>query len=482
MSIFGMFQRNNKAPDPETGKVVAEQLYKRNQELAIKNKTLSLLQKLYDISILTLEPQPLAEQVTNAIESNLGFELVGLFRINEEKNTLETLHVATSERFSKALNTSVININWDQDQINYAHAFFDPIIKKHQLSYIEGMPVIWNSLDVNVTSTIAQESHVRSTIAYPLIVEGKIIAILILCLNREYSKLIEYEKDSISSFINVITTALDKALLYQQLKITNSKLEDANSRLKELDQLKTEFISLATHQIRAPLTAIKGYISLIREGDYGDVSKEVDSALGVVSESTNNLVTIVGDFLDVSRIEQNRMKYDFTDFNVSDLVQQVITEYKPNVDRRGLALHFTRDQNDESFVHADHGKLKQIFGNILDNSIKYTQQGSIDVSVTKKDDRILIKVADTGVGIPQNTIPKLFQKFTRASNANEANILGTGLGLYVAKQMIEAHQGRIWAESEGPGKGSQFYIELKAMDKSHILSGHLSIPPASSII
>lgn len=248
--------------------------------------------------------------------------------------------------------------------------------------------------------------------------------------------------------------------LAKQLEDSNSSLAHANDRLKELDQMKTEFISLATHQIRSPLTAIKGYVSMIQEGDYGDVSPQVSNALDVVKQSTDNLVTIVGDFLDVSRIEQGRMKYEISDFDLNQLVKEIVTEYKPNIEKKGLKTSYVFDKNDSYPVHGDRNKIKQVIGNIIDNSIKYTPKGKIDISLIERDDKFLVKIADTGVGIPPKTMPKLFQKFTRAENANEANILGTGLGLYVAKQMIEAHKGRIWAESEGEGKGSQFYIEL----------------------
>jgi signal transduction histidine kinase len=238
-------------------------------------------------------------------------------------------------------------------------------------------------------------------------------------------------------------------------------LEFANDRLKELDQLKSEFVSLATHQIRAPLTSIKGYISLIQEGDYGPVSTQVNDALNIIQQSTNNLVTIVGDFLDVSRIEQGRMKYDFKNFNIQELVNQVMTEQKPNVEKMGLKLNYSFEPGQNYSIFADMGKIKQIVGNIIDNSIKYTPQGHVDVALSKPNSgKFLIKIADTGVGINPKVMPKLFQKFSRAENANDVNIMGTGLGLYVAKQMIEAHHGRVWAESEGDGKGSQFYIEL----------------------
>lgn len=241
-------------------------------------------------------------------------------------------------------------------------------------------------------------------------------------------------------------------------------LELANSRLKELDQLKSEFLSLATHQIRAPLTAIKGYASMILEGDYGDVSPSVTKAVDIISKSCQNLVLIVTDFLNISRIEQGRMKYEFSSFDLRTTTEQVLTELQPNIEDASLTCEFEPGEGDMT-VYADIGKVKQIIGNLVDNAIKYTPSGGMTLSLAEKPGVIQLILADTGIGISSEDIPKLFNKFTRAKDANKQNVIGTGLGLYVAKQMIEAQHGSIWLESEGLGKGSRFYVELPKAKK-----------------
>jgi signal transduction histidine kinase len=168
----------------------------------------------------------------------------------------------------------------------------------------------------------------------------------------------------------------------------------------------------------------------------------------------------VEDFLNISRIEQGRMKYEMVKFNLAELATQVLNEIKPNIDGKGLTLN---TKIEDAFIFADRLKMKQILANIIDNSIKYTPAGSILVSVYKKNDMAVFSVKDTGVGVKKETIEKLFQKFSRAEDASKANILGTGLGLYLAKQIIVAHGGRIWVESEGEGKGSEFFVELKTV-------------------
>ncbi|HEC32824.1 MAG TPA: HAMP domain-containing histidine kinase [Candidatus Kaiserbacteria bacterium] len=175
------------------------------------------------------------------------------------------------------------------------------------------------------------------------------------------------------------------------------------------------------------------------------------------------MTSSVEDFLNVSRIEQGRMKYDKTDFDMSKLAVDIVDELTPVAIKKNLKLSFKSDKEDSYIVNADLGKIKQVFSNLVDNSIKYTPKGSIVVSVSRNGEYVRFKVSDTGVGISKETLEKLFDKFVRARNAHNVNVTGSGLGLYVAKQMVKAHGGKIWAESEGEGKGSSFIVELKAL-------------------
>ncbi|MCR4334779.1 MAG: ATP-binding protein [Patescibacteria group bacterium] len=239
-------------------------------------------------------------------------------------------------------------------------------------------------------------------------------------------------------------------------------LQKANDRLKELDKQKTEFVSFATHQLRSPLTAMRGYASLILEGDMGEVTPKVKEAVEKISDSSKTLASVVNDYLDISRIELGTMKYNFVKIDWKKMIEDTLAELKPTIDKSGLAINFTADSNNTYIIEADLDKFKQVIGNLIDNSIKYTPQGNVDVSLVKNNaGKIIFAIKDTGIGIAEKTIPKLFQKFTRDKKANETNIHGTGLGLYVAKEVVASHKGKIWAESAGEGKGSQFYVEMK---------------------
>jgi signal transduction histidine kinase len=202
---------------------------------------------------------------------------------------------------------------------------------------------------------------------------------------------------------------------------------------------------------------------MLLDGDFGEVKDGVKDSIEKIYKSTQDLVVLVGDYLDVSRIEQGRMQYDFTQFDLRALVGTVVAELRPTIEKAKLNIEFNYDQNQDFSVNADIGKIKQVIGNLIDNAIKYTPKGGIHVWLTKNaPGKILISISDTGVGIPPEVLPRLFEKFTRAPDASKTNIMGTGLGLYVAKKMIEAHDGKVWAESPGQGKGTTFFIELSA--------------------
>lgn len=272
-------------------------------------------------------------------------------------------------------------------------------------------------------------------------------------------------------FILILVTLFSYILVKSVYKEIEARLEIerlagdlriANERLKELDKLKSEFVSIASHQLRSPLTAIKGYASLIKDGSFGKVPPGIADAIDRIFNSSQALVLMVEDFLNISRIEQGRMKYEFEALEMSSLIEEIIAELKPSVEKANLALSFSTDKQEPYCIKADKGKIRQVVSNLIDNAVKYTPKGSISVTLSKKPahGKILLAVSDTGIGIDAETLPNLFAKFSRAKDANKVNVIGTGLGLYIVKEIVNGHKGRVWAESAGKNKGSSFFVEL----------------------
>jgi signal transduction histidine kinase len=243
------------------------------------------------------------------------------------------------------------------------------------------------------------------------------------------------------------------------------EIEMANKKLRKMEKQKMEFVSIASHQLRTPLTAIKGYASMLLEGSFGKLTEGVMDAVDKIFKSSQVLVVIIEDFLMVSRIEQGRVKYDFTVVSLRDTVKEVVRDIEEKAKEKNLAIHVYAEDAGSFNVSADHAKIKQVIYNVINNAILYTEKGFIKILFSKNQENNMLRVAvsDTGVGIDKDMMSKLFKKFSKGKENN----LGSGIGLYVAKEIVKAHRGRIWAQSDGKMQGSTFFIELPEM-KKHI--------------
>jgi signal transduction histidine kinase len=254
----------------------------------------------------------------------------------------------------------------------------------------------------------------------------------------------------------------------EELERLTKKLKKVNARLKEMDRTKSEFVSIASHQLRTPLTAIKGFISLIMEGSYGKIDVPVRNALNKVYLSNERLIQLVEDLLSISRIEAGRLEYQFHNCNVMDMVHDVADMFRLRANEAGLRLDVDIADNTDMHAVIDESKIREVLSNLLDNAIKYTKQGFVRVYVEKYDDKVCIMISDSGIGIPEDDIPCLFEKFSRGKDTNRLHANGSGLGLYVGKQIVRAHGGNIRVLSEGVGKGSTFIIELPIQGKKEV--------------
>lgn len=253
--------------------------------------------------------------------------------------------------------------------------------------------------------------------------------------------------------------------LADELAATNVELEVSNERLRIMDLRKSEFVSIASHQLRTPVTAMKGYSSLLLENAYGTMPEKMKDPVEKIFRSSERLALMINDFLNVSKIEQGSMTYTFVPLDLKKMVIDLVQDFHVVAGEKKLDLE-TDIPDDENFnVVADEGKIRQIISNLIDNSIKYTPKGSVRLILSKEpthgeDGMILLQIKDTGIGLSQDDIHHLFGKFTRGAEGSKVNTSGSGLGLYVAKKMMEEHKGNIWVDSEGNGKGSVFCIEL----------------------
>ncbi len=241
----------------------------------------------------------------------------------------------------------------------------------------------------------------------------------------------------------------------EQLQVLNDELDKANAKLQDLDKARAEFISIASHQLRTPPATIKWYLSAIKSGDYGAMDSGVRDTI-VKAEITNNAqISLIDDLLNASRIERGKMEFLFEEGDLVALTQMAYDQLVPQASMKKLTLSFTKPTKQLPLVVMDKEKLRQVINNFIDNAIKYTRSGGVAVSIIDDANNMGVKVTDTGKGFSPEVGPVLFEKYTRGKDS-VMHSQGLGLGLYVAKVIIEKHNGKIWAESPGEEKGSSF--------------------------
>ena len=242
------------------------------------------------------------------------------------------------------------------------------------------------------------------------------------------------------------------------------KLQVLTERLKAVDKQKDEFVSMAAHELRAPMTAIKGYLSMVVEGDAGDIPEKARGFLADTAAINERLIRLVNNMLNVSRIEEGRMVYQIEQENLSSVVRAAFAQFRSETERKGLKFELIIPPEIKDRIEVDMDRIHEVVANLLSNAIKYTEKGKITVRLSQPNPgNVRFEVEDTGPGISKEEQGKLFQKFVRAESSI-GKTTGTGLGLYICRLLIEEFYGRIGLISEEK-KGSIFWFEIPLVNK-----------------
>ena len=222
--------------------------------------------------------------------------------------------------------------------------------------------------------------------------------------------------------------------------------------------MKSEFISIAAHQLRTPLSGIKWVLELALERE---TNQEIKNWLAKINELNERMIEMISDLLNAARIEEGRFGFNFQkNIDLLSLFQKTIESYKIKAEAKGLNFSYSSDDFKNLYLKADSDKLKIAFDNVVENALNYTPKGGlIKIELEKPDGFVIIKISDTGIGIKEEDLPRLFSKFFRGQNAVSFQPSGSGIGLFITKNIIKAHQGEIWAESK-INQGTTFYIKL----------------------
>jgi signal transduction histidine kinase len=262
-----------------------------------------------------------------------------------------------------------------------------------------------------------------------------------------------------NSIQNSVLIFIVIVVLIMFLFFRHSRIIDYSSlykKMKEIDELKDDFISMASHELRTPLTIIRGYAEDLSD-QITKLSDQQQKSLERINIATSQLDNLVNDMLDVSRIEQGRMQFDLKVISVVENLKDIVLGFEKPAEDKGLHLLFNNINHTEPKINVDPDKFRQVMVNIIGNSIKYTKEGEINVNLSTEKDKIVIRVSDSGIGMSEEERKNLFQKFYRVKNDETHEIRGTGLGLWITKQIVENMGGKISVESI-KGVGTHFIV------------------------
>jgi signal transduction histidine kinase len=261
------------------------------------------------------------------------------------------------------------------------------------------------------------------------------------------------------SLVAVASLFLIKSIVVDILR--REELEIANAKLLKLDKSKSEFISVASHQLRTPLTTMYGFISVLKNGAYGEIPENLKEPIRHIEVANEKLITLTEELLSVTRLETGKMEFNLKEFDVNSLIDGIADAFALQAQERKIKLIIKKAKK-LPLVKIDQTKMFEAISNIVDNALKYTEIGHILISTINKKNAIQVVIEDTGIGLSKEDNAKLFEKFSRGKEARKMKKNGVGLGLFFSKKIINFHKGKIDVFSKGRGKGSKFVIEIPA--------------------
>jgi len=305
----------------------------------------------------------------------------------------------------------------------------------------------------------------------PLVVNKKLIGVIALGSKISGDPYTKEDLDLLTILSKQASIAIENACQYKQIQEFGKTLQDRideqtidiklkNEELGRLLEARTEFLSIASHQLRTPLAAIRGYASMLKSGDYGDLSEEARKSIEYVYDSSVRMIDLVNNLLNVNRLERGVINLDIKEISIDQIIKECIKDVQSIAKDKKLTIEYL-NEGKISTIEGDYEKIKNALGNVINNAVLYTLKGGVEIKTsTTSEEEIKIEIKDTGVGIEKEDLDKIFQSFSRGKGGTEIYTGGTGLGLYVAKKFIEMHKGKISVYSKGKNKGSVFTVVL----------------------
>jgi len=421
------------------------------KEVEQRNKNLATLQRISELVLNEVELKPMTQKILDEIPKQLAHSTGALLDLTKDGH-LMAYSVSAHEMASRV--ASMVGADLTKYSYPIRHDFNQihaALVDKRVYESANLSDFISPPIAKPVAMTLQKLLGIRHIIAQPLYAGGEPLGVLVFTYHVAGDELDQRDRDMAKAVADNMAIALQRAYAYQKLK-------EANEYLAELDKTKNDFISMASHELNTPLAAIEGYLSMVLDEGLGKVDPKAKVYLTRAYASSKRLAALILDLLNVSRIEQGRLKMKFAKTNLVDLAASVIDELQIKTDAKKLYLKLEATKSKVPDTWCDPDRIREIFVNLIGNATKFTEKGGITVRVKEELGKLRCEVADTGRGVSKEDQKKLFQKFSQVHRELDQQ-QGTGLGLYISKTFTELHNGRIFVESEA-GKGATFIFEL----------------------
>jgi signal transduction histidine kinase len=442
------------------------------ESLEEKNKDLKALLESSGRVAETLDPKKIAQDIVDSIPKrlrHLGYKGGIITLYDRDKKLVYAYAITELEIVKKAKKLLSKPFRKHSESVDGVSNLTIQTVKTGKI-YIGGKleEFIAPTVSKKICKLIQKLVGAKSFMSIPLFSRGKVVGAIIFVAVKPLEKIEQRDKDILYVFSSHIGSAIENARLYEktsrqmnELSRLNENLKEANQKLEELLKIKNEFLHITSHQLRTPLTAIRGMISMWYEGDFDNLSeKERKEIIKRICISTERLNNITNDMLDALELEGGFMKFQFKPVSLERVIRETIDMLKPNYNKKNLYINLNVKSKDLPKIELEPNYIRQVFLNLIDNACKYTKKGGVDIDIKRVQKHIDVTIRDTGIGVSKSDQGKIFQKFTRGRNAIKENASGSGLGLFIAKRIVDEHQGKIEFHSAGIGKGSTVKVSL----------------------
>lgn len=437
-------------------------MYKRNLELNESNQMLSLLRSIDD-AVLNSQAkiEDVSQQVVDAVVGLSSVSMAALFVQPEDAERLYLSGLGWDKSFDKPPYIDITAVRVGSDIAWLTGPNKSVVVDVATLTPEQITKTLSISED---QSKSFLQLGVKSLVVHKLIVRYRIVGLLVIGLPAQVDNIDEQHLELFDRVSEAVGLAIDNKMLFEENQKMLRQVQRTNSKLKALDETKDEFISMASHQLRTPLTSVKGYLSMVLEGDAGEITAMQRKLLDQAFVSSQRMVYLIADLLNLSRLKTGKFIIDAVPTDLAKVVEDEVGQLKESAAGRGLTLTYNKPA-DFPTVMLDETKIRQVIMNFTDNAIYYTPTGgAIDLKLVDTGKTIEFTVSDDGIGISKKEQAHLFTKFFRAGNAQKARPDGTGLGLFMVKKVIIAQGGSIIFKSQ-ENKGSTFGFSF---DKSKL--------------